>query len=188
MSSSVIATALHLDINQTAGSGGHLNDLIVWENRCMHATVCAVCRPAKMGRRRGEIRSVHRSILMEQICLYDSRSHLPDNKDHVKLNFKVYFYFSSGIYVLTNTWEDANSHPRSRHDRHPWCTDGHSPRAWTRRSRLVTLNVFVVLCCDMLCYAGMAFLISFQIVNTLQRKPFRTTSGIVPLLLSCGCR
>ena len=32
-----IATALHSDIYQTAGSGGHLS---MWENRCMHATVC----------------------------------------------------------------------------------------------------------------------------------------------------
>ena len=32
-----IATALHSDINQTSGSGGHLN---MWENRCMRATVC----------------------------------------------------------------------------------------------------------------------------------------------------
>ena len=32
-----IATALHSDINQTAGSGGHLS---MWENRCTHATVC----------------------------------------------------------------------------------------------------------------------------------------------------
>ena len=32
-----IATALHSDINQTAGSGGYLN---MWENRCMRATVC----------------------------------------------------------------------------------------------------------------------------------------------------
>ena len=32
-----IATALHSDINQTAGSGGHLN---TWENRCMRVTVC----------------------------------------------------------------------------------------------------------------------------------------------------
>ena len=31
------ATALDSDINQTAGSGGHLS---MWENRCMHATVC----------------------------------------------------------------------------------------------------------------------------------------------------
>ena len=31
------ATAPDSDINQTAGSGGHLS---MWENRCMHATVC----------------------------------------------------------------------------------------------------------------------------------------------------
>ena len=31
-----ITTALHSNINQTAGSGGHLS---MWENRCMHATV-----------------------------------------------------------------------------------------------------------------------------------------------------
>ena len=31
------ATALDSDINQTAGSGGHLS---MWENRCMHAAVC----------------------------------------------------------------------------------------------------------------------------------------------------
>ena len=32
-----IATALHSDINQTASSGGHLS---LWENLCMHASVC----------------------------------------------------------------------------------------------------------------------------------------------------
>ena len=31
------ATALDSDINQTAGSGGYLS---MWENRCMHGTVC----------------------------------------------------------------------------------------------------------------------------------------------------
>ena len=30
-------TPLHSDITQTASSGGHLS---MWENRCMHATVC----------------------------------------------------------------------------------------------------------------------------------------------------
>ena len=32
-----IVTALHSDINQTAGSSGRPS---MWENRCMHATVC----------------------------------------------------------------------------------------------------------------------------------------------------
>ena len=31
------ATALDSDMNQTTGSGGHLN---MWENQCMHAAVC----------------------------------------------------------------------------------------------------------------------------------------------------
>ena len=31
------ATAPDSDINQTAGSSGHLS---MWENQCMHATVC----------------------------------------------------------------------------------------------------------------------------------------------------
>ena len=33
----LIATALHSDINQTTGTGGYPS---MWENRCMHATVC----------------------------------------------------------------------------------------------------------------------------------------------------
>ena len=35
-----ILTALHSDINQTAGSGDTLS---MCENRCMHATVCLLC-------------------------------------------------------------------------------------------------------------------------------------------------
>ena len=43
-----IATALHSDIHQTAGSGGHLN---MWENRCVRATVCLLRagRPTRAG-------------------------------------------------------------------------------------------------------------------------------------------
>ena len=62
-----ILTALHSDINQTAGLGDTLS---MWENRCMHATVCLLCagqlgsigHAAKLG-------SVQRSILVGQIWL-----------------------------------------------------------------------------------------------------------------------
>ena len=59
-----IATALHSDINQTAGSGGY-----EYVRKSMHAcqSVSAAYRPAEMGQRHGEIGSVHRSILMGQI-------------------------------------------------------------------------------------------------------------------------
>ena len=54
-----IATALHSDINQTAGSGGSPS---MWENRCMHATVCLLCagqpgsagHAAKLGQFKGQ--------------------------------------------------------------------------------------------------------------------------------------
>ena len=57
-----IMTPLHSDINQTVGSGDTLS---MWENRCMHATVCLLC--AGQRRPRGEIWSVQRSILVGQI-------------------------------------------------------------------------------------------------------------------------
>ena len=63
-----LATALHSDINQTAGLGGHLS---MRENQCMHASVSAACRPAEMGQRRSEIRLVHRSIHVGRICPFD---------------------------------------------------------------------------------------------------------------------
>ena len=56
-----ITNALHSDINQTAGSGGHLS-----VRKMMHAcySVSAACRPAEMGWGGGIIGSVHRSILV----------------------------------------------------------------------------------------------------------------------------
>ena len=53
-----IATAIHSDINQTAGSSGHLS---IWENRCMHATVCLRC---ETDRRRGEIGSASSLVIL----------------------------------------------------------------------------------------------------------------------------
>ena len=60
-----IATALHLDINQTAGLGWSSEYL----RKSMHAchSVSIVYRPAETCRRCGEIGSVYRSILVGQI-------------------------------------------------------------------------------------------------------------------------
>ena len=54
------AIAPDSNINQTAGSGGHL---CMWENRCMHSA-SVLCRPAETRQRRGEIGSIWKSILM----------------------------------------------------------------------------------------------------------------------------
>jgi hypothetical protein len=57
------ATAPDSDINQSAGSRGHLSTYV---NKSMHACqgVSVACRPAEKRRPRGEIGSVHRSILV----------------------------------------------------------------------------------------------------------------------------
>ena len=41
-----IATALHSDIDQTAGLSGHLS---MWENRCIHAQCVCAGRPRRAG-------------------------------------------------------------------------------------------------------------------------------------------
>ena len=57
----LVATALDLDINQTTGTGDH-----EYVRKSMHTchSVSVACRPAEKRWRRGELGSIHRSILV----------------------------------------------------------------------------------------------------------------------------
>ena len=113
-----IATALHSDINQTSGSGGHLN---MWENRCMRATVCLLHagRPtragnaAKSGQFIGQLSWVTgdpislKGLNDSKMFIYDSNT---SKEENCVLNSSSHIHITINVFLGNN---EANYHKKN---------------------------------------------------------------------------